>query len=187
MSWRTASGKARGGWNRLLCRSGRPPQVAGPFLPGETTALDALRDLLPAGTPPQTADQVMDAAIVMNVAASSSGEEGFRSVALPGADTRARRLPPSQVRCGPIPSKGFKKERKAIPKRIRDLDGVDPGDVDFRTEWLSVYGSYKLADRLRMIADQELGEGLCERIRTAPSPSLRASAAWSPSQRTCGR
>jgi hypothetical protein len=64
-----------------LDRRRRPPQVAGPFPPGETTALDALRDLLPAGTPPQTADQVMDAATVMTVAASSSGDEGFRSVA----------------------------------------------------------------------------------------------------------
>ena len=64
-----------------LDRRRRPPQVAGPFLPGETTALDALRDLLPAGTLPKTADQVMDSAIVMTVAASSAGDEGFRSVA----------------------------------------------------------------------------------------------------------
>ena len=64
-----------------LDRRRRPPQVAGPFLPGETTALDALRDLLPAGTLPKTADQVMDSAIVMTVAASSTGDEGFRSVA----------------------------------------------------------------------------------------------------------
>jgi hypothetical protein len=34
--------------------------------------------MLPAGTPPQTVGQVMDAAIVMTVAASSSGDEGFR-------------------------------------------------------------------------------------------------------------
>jgi hypothetical protein len=40
-----------------------------------------LRDLLPAGTPRQTADQVIDAAIVMKVAVSSSDDEGFRSVA----------------------------------------------------------------------------------------------------------
>jgi hypothetical protein len=64
-----------------LDRRRRPAQVAGPFLPGETTALGALRDLLPAGTLPKTADQVMDSAIVMTVAASSAGDEGFRSVA----------------------------------------------------------------------------------------------------------
>lgn len=64
-----------------LDRRRRPPQVAGPFPPGETAALEVFRGLLLAGTPPQTADQVMDAAIVMTVAASSSGDEGFRSVA----------------------------------------------------------------------------------------------------------
>ena len=64
-----------------LDRRRRPLEVAGPFPPGETKALDALRRKLPAGTPPETADQVMDAAIVMTVAASSSGDEGFRSVA----------------------------------------------------------------------------------------------------------
>jgi hypothetical protein len=64
-----------------LDRRRRPPPVAGPFPPGETTALAVLRGMLPAGTPPQTADQVMDAAIVMTVAASSADDEGFRSVA----------------------------------------------------------------------------------------------------------
>ncbi len=64
-----------------LDRRRRPREVAGPFPPGETKALDALRGKLPAGTSPQTADRVMDAAIVMMVAASSSGDEGFRSVA----------------------------------------------------------------------------------------------------------
>jgi hypothetical protein len=48
-----------------LDRRRRPAQVAGPFPPGETTALAVLRDMLPAGTPPQTVGQVMDAAIVM--------------------------------------------------------------------------------------------------------------------------
>lgn len=57
-----------------LGRRRRSPQVAGPFPSRETTALEVLRDLLPPGTPPQTADRVMDAAIVMTVAASSSGD-----------------------------------------------------------------------------------------------------------------
>ena len=64
-----------------LDRRRRSPQVAGPFRPSETSALDALRDRLPAGTPQQTADQVMDVAIVMALAASSATDEGFRSVA----------------------------------------------------------------------------------------------------------
>lgn len=71
---------------------------------------------------------------------------------------------------GPVPIKDFRKERKAVLKRIRDLDGVDPGDVDFLNNWLNVYGSYQLADRLRVIVDQELGEGLRERVRTRIDP-----------------
>lgn len=79
-----ATGEPRGPVRDLgaaLDRRRRPPPVAGPFPPGETAALDVLRDLLPASTPRQIADQVMDAAIVMKVAVSSSGDEGFRSVA----------------------------------------------------------------------------------------------------------
>jgi hypothetical protein len=79
---------AEGRWRHNGERAVRPgllghgePPVAEPFPPGETTALAVLRDMLPAGTPPQTVGQVMDAAIVMTVAASSSGDEGFRSVA----------------------------------------------------------------------------------------------------------
>ena len=64
-----------------LDRRRRPREVAGPFPPGETKALEALRDQFPASTPPQEVGQVMDAATVMTVAASSSGDEGFRSVA----------------------------------------------------------------------------------------------------------
>ena len=64
-----------------LDRRRRPREVAGPFPPGETKALDALRGKLPAGTPPETADRVMDAAIVMTVAASPPRDEGFLSVA----------------------------------------------------------------------------------------------------------
>lgn len=71
---------------------------------------------------------------------------------------------------GPIPRKEFKKQRKAVLQRIQDLDGVDQDDVDFLTSWLSVYGSYQLADRLRVIVDQELGEGLRERIRARTDP-----------------
>lgn len=64
-----------------LERRRRAPGVAGSFPPGETTALDALRDQFPAGTSAQVADRVINAAIVMTVAASSSRDEGFRSVA----------------------------------------------------------------------------------------------------------
>jgi hypothetical protein len=71
---------------------------------------------------------------------------------------------------GPIPRKEFKKERKAVLQRIRGLEGVNQDDVDFLTNWLSVYGSYQLADRLRVIVDNELGEGLRERIRARTDP-----------------
>ena len=71
---------------------------------------------------------------------------------------------------GPIPGKNFKKQRKAVLQRIGDLDGVNPGDVAFLTKWLSVYVSYQLADRLRVIVDQELGEGLRERVRARIGP-----------------
>jgi hypothetical protein len=64
-----------------LDRRRRAPGVAGPFRPAETAALDALRGQFPDGTSAQMADRVMDAAIVMTVAASSSRDEGFRSVA----------------------------------------------------------------------------------------------------------
>ena len=70
----------------------------------------------------------------------------------------------------PIPRKEFKKQRAAVLQRIRDLDGVNQGDVHFLTNWLNVYGSYQLADRLRVIVDQELGEGLRERIRARTDP-----------------
>jgi hypothetical protein len=88
---------------------------------------------------------------------------------------------------GPIPKKDFKKQRKAALQRIGDLDGVNPGDVDFLTKWLSVHGSCQLADRLRVIVDQELGEGLRERVQARIDPIPRASAAWLTSQRTCGQ
>ncbi len=71
---------------------------------------------------------------------------------------------------GPMPRKDFQKQRKAVLKRIGDLDGVDQGDVDFITEWLNVYGSYQLAHRLRVIVNQELGEGLRERINATTNP-----------------
>jgi hypothetical protein len=64
-----------------LDRRRRPRGVAGPFPPGEAGALDALRGKLPAGTPPQTAERVMDVAVVLVVAASPPRDEGFLSVA----------------------------------------------------------------------------------------------------------
>jgi hypothetical protein len=66
---------------------------------------------------------------------------------------------------GPIPRKEFKKQRKDVLRRIVELDGVNLDDVNFLNKWLSVYGSYQLADRLRMIVDHELSEGLRERVR----------------------
>jgi hypothetical protein len=71
---------------------------------------------------------------------------------------------------GPIPRKEFKKQRKDVLHRILELDGVNPGDVGFLNKWISVYGSYQLADRLRMIMDQELSEGLRERVRARVDP-----------------
>src|SRR5258706_2605814 len=75
---------------------------------------------------------------------------------------------------GPMLRKDFRKRRADVLKRIRTLDGADPNDVSFVTEWLSYYGSYQLAHRLRVIADQELGQGLRERVR-ARGDSIPAS------------
>lgn len=55
--------------------------VPGSMLPGEKRALAAVTDRFPAGTSAQTADRVLDAAVVMAVAVSCSSDEGFRSVA----------------------------------------------------------------------------------------------------------
>jgi hypothetical protein len=71
---------------------------------------------------------------------------------------------------GPIPRRDFREQRKDVLQRVRELDGADPDDVDFLTKWLSVYGSYQLAHRLRVIVDQELGEGLRERVRVRIDP-----------------
>jgi hypothetical protein len=71
---------------------------------------------------------------------------------------------------GPIPRKEFKEQRKDVLRRITELDGVDSGDVNFLNKWLSVYGSYQLADRLRMIVDHELSEGLRERLQARVDP-----------------
>jgi ApeA N-terminal domain 1 len=71
---------------------------------------------------------------------------------------------------GPMPRKKFQKRRKEVLQRIRDLQDADPGDVAFLTDWLNVYGSYQLADRLRVIVDQELSEGLRERARARVHP-----------------
>lgn len=38
---------------------------------------------------------------------------------------------------GPILRKEFKKQRKNVLGRIAELDGVDPGDVDFLSKWLT--------------------------------------------------
>lgn len=62
-----------------LDRRRRP--VRGQFTPGEQNALNALRARLPAATPEETAERMLDRAIVMAVAASSLRDEGFRSAA----------------------------------------------------------------------------------------------------------
>jgi ApeA N-terminal domain 1 len=71
---------------------------------------------------------------------------------------------------GRVPKSEFRKQRKDVLQRIRSVDGVSQADADFINEWLSVYGSYTLADRLRAIADFELGEDLRERIRARTNP-----------------
>ena len=60
-------------------------------------ALDAVRARVPAGTPGDTTERMLDAAVLMNVAVSTSADEGFRSAAhllegvvvAPGAGTMA--------------------------------------------------------------------------------------------------
>lgn len=56
--------------------------VPGQFPPGEARALDAVRARLPAGTPESTTARVLDAAVVMEVAASTARDEGFRFAAV---------------------------------------------------------------------------------------------------------
>jgi hypothetical protein len=62
-----------------LDRRRRP--VPGPFTAREEEALAAVRARLPAGTPEDITERVLDAAIVMTVAVSGPREEGFRSAA----------------------------------------------------------------------------------------------------------
>jgi NACHT domain len=62
-----------------LDRRRRP--VPGPFTAREEKALAAVRARLPVGTPEDITERVLDAAIVMTVAVSGPGEEGFRSAA----------------------------------------------------------------------------------------------------------
>ena len=59
----------------------RRRSVPGQFPPGERKALDAVTSRLLAGTSPQAAERVLQAAIVMAVAVSSRHDEGFRSAA----------------------------------------------------------------------------------------------------------
>ena len=78
-----ATAEPKGDVRRLgeaLDRRRRP--VPGPFPPGEVRALDAVRARLPAGTPENTATRVLDAAIVMPVAASTARDDGFRYAAV---------------------------------------------------------------------------------------------------------
>ncbi len=55
--------------------------VPGSYSARERSALTAVRKQLPAGTPDEVTDLVLQAAIVMTVAVSTPHEEGFRSVA----------------------------------------------------------------------------------------------------------
>ncbi len=57
----------------VLFRSSHPAR--------ERSALTAVRKQLPAGTPDEVTDRVLQAAFVMAVAVSTPREEGFRSVA----------------------------------------------------------------------------------------------------------
>jgi len=75
----------------------RRRQVPGGFPRREAEALDAVRARVPAGTAGDTTERMLDAAVVMNVAVSTSADEGFRSAAhllegvvvAPGAGTMA--------------------------------------------------------------------------------------------------
>ena len=75
----------------------RRRRVPGTFPPREEAALGAVRDRLPVGMPEQAVGRMLDAAVVMSVAVSSSADEGFRSAANllegvvvpPGSGTKA--------------------------------------------------------------------------------------------------
>ena len=59
----------------------RRSQVPGTFSPREMEALDAVRARVPADTAGDTIERMLDAAVVMHVAVSTSADEGFRSAA----------------------------------------------------------------------------------------------------------
>ena len=93
-----ATAEAKGAVRDLgVALSRRRRRVPGPVPAREAKALSAVRDRRSAGMPEQMYDQMLDAAIVMNVAASTSADEGFRSAAnllegvvvAPGSGTRA--------------------------------------------------------------------------------------------------
>ncbi len=72
-------------------------QAPGTSPPREEGALSAVRDRIPAGMPEQTVKRMLDAAVVMSIAVSTSADEGFRSAANllegvvvpPGSGTKA--------------------------------------------------------------------------------------------------
>jgi hypothetical protein len=75
---------------------------------------------------------------------------------------------------GPMPRAEYKRRRKDVIRRLSDAQDVGQEDVDFIKDWLSVYGSYQLAQRLREIRDKELGAMLRSRIqeRVDPLPAV---------------
>ncbi len=75
---------------------------------------------------------------------------------------------------GPMRRAEYKKQRRDVIRRLSEAEGVDQGDVGFIKDWLAVYGSYKLEERLHQIRDRELGTKLRDRIqeRVDPLPAV---------------
>jgi hypothetical protein len=71
---------------------------------------------------------------------------------------------------GPMTRGAYKSQRKSLIIRLSETGGVGQDDIGFVKEWLSRYGSYQLAYRLREIADQGLGPDLRRRIRERVDP-----------------
>jgi hypothetical protein len=71
---------------------------------------------------------------------------------------------------GPMTRAAYKSQRKSLIIRLSETEGVGQDDIGFVKEWLSRYGSYQLAYRLREIADKDLGPDLRRRIRERVEP-----------------
>ena len=75
---------------------------------------------------------------------------------------------------GPMARPDYKRQRRDVIKRLSEVEGLGQDDVDFIKNWLGVYGSYQLAERLHEIRDKELGANLRDRIqeRVDPLPTV---------------